>query len=354
MSAPSGQCAAGPAPIERTDRAERCWRRPVRISAQTGAAPRRRRSPSEWAAPTSNAFWLIHLPVPFCCASSRMRSTSGLPVSASTRSSTLAVISTRYERSSPSFHFAKSVCHLARRHAGGAGQHARTPRRSAACRRTRCRCAPSSRSGRRRAVPCRRRRDRRLRAFAAIARRIGASASQASRGPPGIIDGPSQRPFLATRHAHADETEPAQTQARPRVDRCRESVSCRRRSRMSSRSRCGRRCAMTLSTGAPAGTIIRTRRGRSSTAINLSGASALPMPVPPACPAANACVLAVSTSYPATGNPLLAILRARFAPSRRARRHRSCRSSISQGWPEGQHCVTTACLKAGTMQLRLD
>ena len=31
-------------------------------------------------APMSKAFWLIHLPVPFCCASSRIVSTSGLPL----------------------------------------------------------------------------------------------------------------------------------------------------------------------------------------------------------------------------------------------------------------------------------
>ena len=150
-------------------------------------------------------------------------------------------------------------------------------------------------------------------AFAAIARRMGASASHASRGPPGIIDGPRSAPSsppdtpMPTKRNPAD----ASSSARRSVSRKNELPPS---IRMSSRSRCGRRCAMTLSTGAPAGTIIRTRRGRSSTAINLSGASALPMPDPPDCPAANACVLAASRSYPATGNPLLAILRARFAP----------------------------------------
>jgi hypothetical protein len=59
-------------------------------------------------APTSSAFWLIHLPVPFCAASSRMTSTSGLPVSGSMALSTAAVISIRYDLSSPVFHSAKT------------------------------------------------------------------------------------------------------------------------------------------------------------------------------------------------------------------------------------------------------
>ena len=67
-------------------------------------------------------------------------------------------------------------------------------------------------------------------------------------------------------------------------------------------------------TADPAGTIISTRRGRSSTFIKPSGVSAPPMPASAACPAANARVFEASRSYPATGNPLLAILRARFAP----------------------------------------
>ena len=43
--------------------------------------------------PRSNEFWEVHFPVPFCMASSRMRSTSGLLVSSSTRAKMSAVIS---------------------------------------------------------------------------------------------------------------------------------------------------------------------------------------------------------------------------------------------------------------------
>jgi len=55
-------------------------------------------------APTSRAFWLVHFPVPFCAASSRIRSTIGRPVSGSTFVKMRAVISIRYDFSSPSFH----------------------------------------------------------------------------------------------------------------------------------------------------------------------------------------------------------------------------------------------------------
>ncbi len=58
-------------------------------------------------APRSNEFWLVHLPVPFCCASSRMTSTSGWPVSLSMCRNACAVISIKYERSSASFHSEK-------------------------------------------------------------------------------------------------------------------------------------------------------------------------------------------------------------------------------------------------------
>ena len=104
-------------------RAALCWRRHARISSADSSRASTAAFTVGIGAPTSNAFWLIHLPVPFCCASSRMRSTSGLPVSLSTRSSTRAVISTRYERSSPSFHVGKDVRDFAGGHAGGARQH---------------------------------------------------------------------------------------------------------------------------------------------------------------------------------------------------------------------------------------
>ena len=66
--------------------------------------------------PSSSAFGEVQRPVPFCSASSRIRSTSGLPVSSSVKASTLAVISIRYEFSRPSFQRAKIVA------ISGAGQ----------------------------------------------------------------------------------------------------------------------------------------------------------------------------------------------------------------------------------------
>ena len=61
-----------------------------------------------------------------------------------------AVISMRNDSSGPWFHSSKIVGELARVHAQSHAAAFHTPRRSAACRRTRCRCAPSSRNGRRR------------------------------------------------------------------------------------------------------------------------------------------------------------------------------------------------------------
>ena len=56
----------------------------------------------------------------------------------------------RNDSRSPVFQSRKIVGDLGRRRAEPVRAAGRTPRRSAACRRTRCRCAPSSRSGRRR------------------------------------------------------------------------------------------------------------------------------------------------------------------------------------------------------------
>ena len=59
------------------------------------------------ATPTSMATWLVHLPVPFWPALSRMTSTRGLPVSGSVRARHSTVISMRYPPSSPPFQLAK-------------------------------------------------------------------------------------------------------------------------------------------------------------------------------------------------------------------------------------------------------
>ena len=75
---------------------------------------------------------------------------------ASVLPSTVAVISIRNDSRSPSFQSSKisrDRRHARARRRGAAG---RRPRRSAACRRTRCRCGPSSRSGPRRRRRCRR------------------------------------------------------------------------------------------------------------------------------------------------------------------------------------------------------
>ena len=56
------------------------------------------------ATPSSSALMLVQRPVPFCFATSRITSTMALPVSASFFFKMLAVISTRYEDSSPLFH----------------------------------------------------------------------------------------------------------------------------------------------------------------------------------------------------------------------------------------------------------
>ena len=55
----------------------------------------------ETGTPRSSAVCTVHAPVPFAPAWSRITSTSGLPVSASTWRSTSAVISIRYDSSSP-------------------------------------------------------------------------------------------------------------------------------------------------------------------------------------------------------------------------------------------------------------
>ena len=62
------------------------------------------------AIPRSSALCDVHLPVPFCPALSRIRSTRGRPVSSSFRAKMSAVISIRYEFNSPSFHFANTSC----------------------------------------------------------------------------------------------------------------------------------------------------------------------------------------------------------------------------------------------------
>ena len=54
--------------------------------------------------PCSVAASTVHLPVPFCPAVSRITSTVGLPVSGSTFLKMSAVISIRYESSTPVFH----------------------------------------------------------------------------------------------------------------------------------------------------------------------------------------------------------------------------------------------------------
>ena len=53
---------------------------------------------------------------------------------------------------------------------------------------------------------------------------------------------------------------------------------------------------MTLSTGFPAGTIVRIRRGRSSISINFGGVSAVATALPFAGPLRKACALAASRS----------------------------------------------------------
>ncbi len=174
-----------------------------------------------------------------------------------------AVISTRYERSSPRVPLRRRA-----RRAPPAGRPAprdaagRRPRRSAACRRTRSRCGPSSRSGPRRAGRCSRRRARRPRPWRRSRVRIGASASQASREPPGMMARargarPPRRPRRPCRR-----TAGPRPRARGSDARCPGRRSCRRRSGCRPPRRCGRRCAITSSTGLPAGTIVRIRRGR--------------------------------------------------------------------------------------------
>ena len=74
-------------------------------------------------APTSRAFWLVHLPVPFCAASSRMRSSTAPPLSGSRCVKMAAVISIRYERSSPVFHSENTSCSSSFERPSAAVQH---------------------------------------------------------------------------------------------------------------------------------------------------------------------------------------------------------------------------------------
>ena len=98
--------------------------------------------------PMSSALTLVHLPVPFWPAVSSTTSTKkrvGLTGSFCCRMS--AVISIRNESSLPWFHSAKISPSSGGLHAEQRAAAGRRPRRSSACRRTRCRCGPSSRSG---------------------------------------------------------------------------------------------------------------------------------------------------------------------------------------------------------------
>ena len=145
------------------------------------------------AAPTSRAFWLIHFPVPFCCASSRITSTSGRPVSGSTAASTAAVISIRYDFSSPWFHSRKISCSSVA--VRPSPRDSRSYDSAISCMSpysiplwtifTKWPAPPGPMYSTHGAPSS---------AFAAMARRIGASASHASTWPPGMMLGPHRAP----------------------------------------------------------------------------------------------------------------------------------------------------------------
>ena len=91
--------------VDELRRVGRAWRRgspearPV-VALRCGTDPESARAKTASAMPVtgtprSSADFTVHRPVPFCSASSRMTSTSGLPVLASTCLSTSAVISMR-------------------------------------------------------------------------------------------------------------------------------------------------------------------------------------------------------------------------------------------------------------------
>ena len=99
--------------------------------------------------PRSSALMPVHLPVPFWPAVSRILSTSGLP-----SSSFLAKMSAGdFDQVAVELALVplgEDFVQVRRRSGRGRPSAAGRPRRSAACRRTRCRCGPSSRNGRRR------------------------------------------------------------------------------------------------------------------------------------------------------------------------------------------------------------
>ena len=169
-------------------------RPPARPSCSTARAPSSAAAMVGMGTPRSSAISAVHLPVPFWPALSWTRSTSGLPVSLvlhlqhlgrSARSGTRpAAPGSSWVKISP---ISGADSPSAARRAG------RRPRRSAACRRIRCRCGPSSRSGPRR-------RDRRgsrtgpSRSWRRSPRGSAAATPRPPSSPPGISEGPRRAP----------------------------------------------------------------------------------------------------------------------------------------------------------------
>ena len=98
----SSMNASASSTVERLDRAGQVAAR--RRAARGGDDSERAKTASampETGTPRFSAVCTVHAPVPLAPAWSRMTSTSGLPVAASTWRSTSAVISMRYDSSSP-------------------------------------------------------------------------------------------------------------------------------------------------------------------------------------------------------------------------------------------------------------
>ena len=230
--------------------------------------------------PMSSALAEVHLPVPFWPAVSSTTSTNGLPVDRVPLPQDVggdldeervqhALVPLGEDAASSAAAMPSRLLHAAR-----------TPRRSSACRRTRCRCGPSSRSGRRRSGRCtwcrarrRRRAGRALRpriglpvcgsTLAAIAFHIGFDLSHAHGSPPGISEGPNLAPS-----SPPETPEPKNRRPRSFSSFSRRMVSVHRALPPSMMiSPCwsrGARLLITASVGLPALTSMTILRGRAS------------------------------------------------------------------------------------------
>ena len=247
--------------------------------------------------PSSSAICAVQRPVPFCPALSSTMSTSATPVSGSTTRQTCAVSSMRNDSSAPAFHslhtsaVSAAVIPRPRRMTSQASaMSCMSPYSMPLCTILTKWPAPSG-------PTCVTHGPASVRA--AIASSTSRSASQAAAAPPGISDGPLRAP----------SSPPDTPQPTNRMPVSRSAASRRRVSgyhelppstSTSPASSSGRSRSIISSTGAPAGIIMRIRRGRLKAATKRSSDGA-PVNAWLACSRTNASVHSGSRFHTATG-----------------------------------------------------